>query len=168
MNQLLQHESVNQLLGKLPIIKRLFFSVLGVVFLVFLFISLLSYNPADSAWSHVGSSSNISNVGGRLGAWMADILRAFFGLGAWFFVLVFAYELVHLWWTRGSVIWVLRLVAYAFLLACISAMFAQLGAWWQADSAATFGGMLGYELLGSLTGVLGVPVAMAFLVLMVS
>ena len=167
MNQLLQHESVNQFLGKLPIIKRLFFSVIGVGLLAFLFISLLSYNPADPAWSHVGSSSDISNVGGRLGAWVADILRAFFGLGAWFFVVVLAYELVHLWWTRGSVMWVLRLVAYAFLLACISAMFAQLGAWWQADSAATFGGMLGYELLGSLTGVLGVPVAMAFLVLMV-
>lgn len=167
MNQLLQHESVNQFLGKLPIIKRLFFSVIGVGLLAFLFISLLSYNPADPAWSHVGSSSDISNVGGRLGAWVADILRAFFGLGAWFFVVVLAYELVHLWWTRGSVMWVLRLIAYVFLLACISAMFAQLGAWWQADSAATFGGMLGYELLGSLTGVLGVPVAMAFLVLMV-
>ncbi len=166
MNQLLQHESVNQFLGKLPIIKRLFFSMIGVGLLAFLFISLLSYNPADPAWSHVGSSTDISNVGGRLGAWVADILRAFFGLGAWFFVVVLAYELVHLWWTRGSVMWVLRLVAYAFLLACISAMFAQLGAWWQADSAATFGGMLGYELLGSLTGVLGVPVAMAFLVLM--
>ena len=166
MNQLLQHESVNQFLGKLPIIKRLFFSVIGVGLLAFLFISLLSYNPADPAWSHVGSSSDISNVGGRLGAWVADILRAFFGLGAWFFVVVLAYELVHLWWTRGSVMWVLRLIAYVFLLACISAMFAQLGAWWQADSAATFGGMLGYELLGSLTGVLGVPVAMAFLVLM--
>ena len=167
MNQLLQHESVNQFLGKLPIIKRLFFSVIGVGLLAFLFISLLSYNPADPAWSHVGSSTDISNVGGRLGAWVADILRAFFGLGAWFFVVVLAYELVHLWWTRGSVMWVLRLIAYVFLLACISAMFAQLGAWWQADSAATFGGMLGYELLGSLTGVLGVPVAMAFLVLMV-
>ena len=167
MNQLLQHESVNQFLGKLPIIKRLFFSMVGVGLLAFLFISLLSYNPADPAWSHVGSSSDISNVGGRLGAWVADILRAFFGLGAWFFVVVLAYELVHLWWTRGSVMWVLRLIAYVFLLACISAMFAQLGAWWQADSAATFGGMLGYELLGSLTGVLGVPVAMAFLVLMV-
>lgn len=166
MNQLLQHESVNQFLGKLPIIKRLFFSVVGVGLLAFLFISLLSYNPADPAWSHVGSSSDISNVGGRLGAWVADILRAFFGLGAWFFVVVLAYELVHLWWTRGSVMWVLRLIAYVFLLACISAMFAQLGAWWQADSAANFGGMLGYELLGSLTGVLGVPVAMAFLVLM--
>ena len=166
MNQLLQHESVNQFLGKLPIIKRLFFSVIGVGLLAFLFISLLSYNPADPAWSHVGSSSDISNVGGRLGAWVADILRAFFGLGAWFFVVVLAYVLVHLWWTRGSVMWVLRLIAYVFLLACISAMFAQLGAWWQADSAATFGGMLGYELLGSLTGVLGVPVAMAFLVLM--
>ena len=166
MNQLLQHESVNQFLGKLPIIKRLFFSMIGVGLLAFLFISLLSYNPADPAWSHVGSSTDISNVGGRLGAWVADILRAFFGLGAWFFVVVLAYELVHLWWTRGSVMWVLRLIAYVFLLACISAMFAQLGAWWQADSAATFGGMLGYELLGSLTGVLGVPVAMAFLVLM--
>lgn len=166
MNQLLQHESVNQFLGKLPIIKRLFFSMVGVGLLAFLFISLLSYNPADPAWSHVGSSTDISNVGGRLGAWVADVLRAFFGLGAWFFVAVLAYELVHLWWARGSVMWVLRLIAYAFLLACISAMFAQLGAWWQADSAATFGGMLGYELLGSLNSVLGVPVAMVFLVLM--
>lgn len=168
MNQLLQHESVNQLLGKLPIIKRLFFSVLGVVFLVFLFISLLSYNPADSAWSHVGSSGDISNVGGRLGAWAADILRTFFGMGAWFFVVILAHELMYLWWVRGPVMWVLRLLAYMFLLACISAVFAQLGVWWQADSlSAFFGGVLGYELLGGLTDILGLPAAMTFLVLMI-
>ncbi|MDO4440885.1 MAG: DNA translocase FtsK 4TM domain-containing protein [Moraxella sp.] len=164
INQLLQNESVNQLLGRLPLVQRLLFSVVGVAILAFLFISLLSYNPADPAWSHVGSSQEISNVGGRLGAWLSDILLSFFGFGAWFLLLVLAYELVKLWWGRTSIVWVLRVLAYAFLLACISGIAAQLGAWWQ-DGAADFGGVLGYEFMTSLSGVLGVAASVAFLVL---
>ncbi|WFF38400.1 DNA translocase FtsK 4TM domain-containing protein [Moraxella nasibovis] len=163
MNKLLQNDSVNQMLGQLPIVKRLFFSVIGVALLVFLFIALFSYNPADPAWSHVGSHQNITNVGGQLGAWTADILRAFFGLGAWFFVVMLSHELVRLWWVRTPVFWVLRLLAYGFLLLCLSAIFAQVGAWWSGESA-VFGGMLGHELMTSLAGVLGVAMSVGFLV----
>lgn len=166
MNKILQHESVNQFLGKLPIVKRLFFSVFGVVILVFLFVSLLSYDATDTAWSHIGGATETKNVGGLLGAWAADILRVFFGFGAWFFVVAIAYELANLWLARSLVAWVLRLFAYVFLLACISAIFAQIGAWWQVDKALAFGGVLGFEMLGGMVGVLGVPISMIFLALM--
>ena len=78
----------------MPIIKRLFFSVFGTVVLGFLFLSLLSYNTLDPAWSHVGTEEQITNIGGRLGAWVSDILHVFFGYGAWWLVPIMVYELV--------------------------------------------------------------------------
>lgn len=163
MKKLLQHQIVHQLLEKLPSFRRSLFGVLGSVVLVFLLVSLLSYNLADPAWSHVSSSQEMTNVGGHLGAWSADILRAFFGMGAWFVLLMIGYELVCLWWRQSSVSWVLRLIAYGFLLLCVSAVFAQVGAWWQADQAVVFGGMLGFELATSLAGLFGAVLTMVFL-----
>ncbi|MCL1623245.1 DNA translocase FtsK 4TM domain-containing protein [Moraxella sp. Tifton1] len=162
--KLLQYDFVNRMLGHLPTIKRLFFSVIGGVFFVFLFIALFSYDPMDSAWSHMSSRQSMTNVGGRLGAWTADIFRSLFGIGAWFLVAVLGYELVRSWQMSKSVFWPLRLIAYAFLLLCISAMLAYLGVWWSADPV-IFGGMLGYELMMALVGMLGVALSVGFLTL---
>lgn len=162
MNKLLQYDFVNQMLGQLPTIKRLFFSVVAVALFAFLFVSLFSYDPTDPAWSYVGAHQDITNIGGRLGAWTADILLVFFGFGAWFILLVIVYELVHLWWERTSVFWLLRFFAYVFLLACVSALCAQIGTWW-GNKSTIFGGVLGHELMASLVGVLGVMATIGFL-----
>lgn len=100
----------------MPIIKRLFFSVFGTTVLGFLFLSLLSYNTLDPAWSHVGGRQEITNVGGRLGAWVADILHVFFGYGSWWLVLVMMYEVALLWWRQSQVMWQLRVLAYGFFV----------------------------------------------------
>ncbi|OOR89482.1 hypothetical protein B0181_07160 [Moraxella caviae] len=141
------------------------FSLCGGILLGFLFISLLSYNPADPAWSHVGNETAVSNVGGRLGAWFADLLRAFFGLGAWFFVVVLAYELARLWWKRAPMAWALRVLAYAFLSVLISTTFAHIGSVMDAPLQ-SLGGVTGMELQKSLLGVMGAPLTTAFLLLM--
>ena len=117
MTNLFQHPTITNIMGKLPTIKQLIFSICGIILFVFLFLSLLSFDAADSAWSHVGSDTQINNVGGRLGAWVADILHAFFGYGSWVLVLVLAYELVRLWWTHVKLVWALRICAYALLMA---------------------------------------------------
>ncbi len=43
-----------------------------VALCIFLFLILISYNPQDPGWSHAGSSDQVSNLGGKVGAWLAD------------------------------------------------------------------------------------------------
>lgn len=164
MTNLFQHPTITNIMGKLPTIKQLTFSICGIILFVFLFLSLLSFDAADSAWSHVGSDTQINNVGGRLGAWVADILHAFFGYGSWVLVLVLAYELVRLWWTHVKLVWALRICAYALLMLFVSGLLAYIGALNESWSAASLGGAIGYELQKNLTTSIGsTPTALVLL-----
>jgi len=58
--------------------------VLGALAL-YLFISLWSYSSTDPAWSHRGSALGVENAGGRVGAWLADVLYNLFGYVAYLF-----------------------------------------------------------------------------------
>lgn len=58
---------------------------------LYLLISLLSYSSADPGWSHSGHSGQIANMGGRAGAWFADIFLYLFGLMAYLFPFMIAY-----------------------------------------------------------------------------
>lgn len=167
MTNLFQHPTITNIMGKLPTIKQLIFSVCGIILFVFLFLSLLSFDAADSAWSHIGSNTQIHNVGGRLGAWVADILHAFFGYGSWVLVLVLAYELVRLWWTHVKLVWALRLCAYVLLMLFVSGLFAYIGALNEAWSAAKLGGAIGYELQKNLTTTIGAMPTALVLVLVI-
>ncbi len=52
---------------------------------IFLFVSLVSYQSNDPSWSSTGMGNKVSNWGGRVGAWIADILLSLFGLVAYLF-----------------------------------------------------------------------------------
>ena len=164
MSNLFQNPTIARFMGKLPTIKQLIFSIFGIVLLVFLFLSLLSYDQTDSAWSHVGSHSTINNVGGLLGAWVSDILHTLFGFGAWVAVLVLAYELVRLWWTHVKLFWVLRLFAYGLLVLFVSALLAYIGDITNALLATRLGGAIGFELQKSLAGIFGGTVTALLLI----
>ncbi len=56
--------------------------VLGAV-AVYTLISLASYSPLDPGWSHTGDPNRISNLGGRFGAWFADVMLHGFGRTAY-------------------------------------------------------------------------------------
>lgn len=62
---------------------------------IFLFLTLISYHNTDPAWSSTGisngSSVEVANIGGRVGAWLADILFSAFGYVAYFFPLMILY-----------------------------------------------------------------------------
>ncbi|MFC5511227.1 DNA translocase FtsK [Massilia jejuensis] len=60
----------------------------AVAFLYFVLI-LLSYNKADPGWSHANTVSSIANLGGRAGAWLADLLLFIFGFSAWWWGALF-------------------------------------------------------------------------------
>ena len=47
---------------------------------------LLTYDRADPGWSNAGPPREIHNAGGRVGAWMADLLLYLFGASTWIWV----------------------------------------------------------------------------------
>ena len=61
---------------------------MAVVFLYFVMI-LLSYNKADPGWSHANTVPDIANMGGRAGAWIADLMLFIFGFSAWWWGVLF-------------------------------------------------------------------------------
>ena len=50
---------------------------------LYLVLILLSYSKADPGWSHANVVPKLSNWGGKVGAWLADLLLFIFGLSAW-------------------------------------------------------------------------------------
>jgi len=54
-----------------------------VVFAAFLLIALFTYSPHDPSWTHALQVDHIANWGGRVGAWMADMLLLLFGVSAY-------------------------------------------------------------------------------------
>lgn len=57
---------------------------------VYLLYALMSYHPADPAWSHRGPEAVVANGGGRVGAWVADILFSLFGFVSYLFPVLIA------------------------------------------------------------------------------
>ena len=68
-------------------------ALLGVA--LYLALVLYTYDRADPGWSHGADVSTVHNAGGRVGAWLADIMLYLFGLSAYWWV-VFCAFLV--WW----------------------------------------------------------------------
>ena len=63
------------------LIEARWFVLIG--FTVFFYAILYTYSKGDPGWSHAVQVDKISNVGGRVGAWLADALLFTFGLSAW-------------------------------------------------------------------------------------
>ncbi len=160
---LLKSAIITDILGKMPAVKLIFFTMLGMMLLSFLFLSLLSHNSLDPAWSHLGSTDAISNVMGGLGAWVSDILYVFFGLGAWWLAVLLCYELICIWSKQVAVAWWLRVFAYGFLLIFISGLLAQWGSYTNSVNAMNMGGVIGFELHQGLQAIMGQLPATLFL-----
>ena len=135
-------------------LKKGIFTILGIMIAVYLFIILLTFTGNDPSWSHISSDmTTINNMGGAMGAWLADLLYSFFGFSAWWLLAFLLYESILIWWDNKPTFWVLRLVAYIFLLLSASALCAQVVALIQqvtdplADSLhGVAGGIIGLEL----------------------
>lgn len=55
---------------------------------LYLLVCLFSYDPHDPSWTNAGQMSHARNLGGTVGAYMADLLRWIFGLAAYCFPLL--------------------------------------------------------------------------------
>ena len=69
---------------------------------VYLLISLWTYHAADPGWSHSGSSSRVENLGGRAGAWIADVLLHLFGYVAFLFPVLIGVAAARVFLNRKS------------------------------------------------------------------
>jgi S-DNA-T family DNA segregation ATPase FtsK/SpoIIIE len=66
------------------------------VALLYFVLILISYNKADPGWSHENAVPHVANLGGRAGAWLADLLLFIFGFSAWWLCVCFARRLARL------------------------------------------------------------------------
>lgn len=135
-------------------LKKGIFTLLGSILAVYLFVILMTYTGNDPSWSHISSDmTTINNMGGETGAWLSDLLYSFFGFGAWWLLAFLIYESILIWWDNKPTFWLMRLVAYVFLLLSASALFAQIVALVQQFTNPTAtalegvaGGIIGLEL----------------------
>ena len=156
-------------------LKKGIFTLLGLILAVYLFVILLTYTGNDPSWSHISSDmTTINNMGGEMGAWLSDLLYSFFGFGAWWLLAFVVYESILIWWDNKPTFWLLRLVAYVFLILSASALFAQLVALVQqvADPVTTglkgvAGGIIGLELQSRLAQLLSQWGSVVFLTVFV-
>ena len=61
-----------------------------------LFAILVTYSKSDPAWSHA-SFEDPTNLGGRFGAWIADLLLYVFGISAFWWVILFGRRVLIGW-----------------------------------------------------------------------
>ena len=157
-------------------LKKGIFTLLGSILAVYLFVILMTYTGNDPSWSHISSDmTTINNMGGEMGAWLSDLLYSFFGFGAWWLLAFLVYESVLIWWDNKPTFWLLRLVAYVFLILSSSALFAQLIALVQqvADPMTSglkgvAGGIIGLELQARLAQLLSQWGSVTFLAVFVA
>lgn len=94
-------------------LSRLLFEARWIAFCVltvYLILILASYAKVDPGWSHANAVSSLHNLGGSIGAWMADLLLFIFGFSAWWWCVLM---LCAVW--RGY-----RRLTHKFLLPVVS------------------------------------------------
>ncbi len=120
----------------------------------YLVLSLYSYSADDPGWFHVGPVGEIANGGGRVGAWLADLLYSLFGLVAWLVpvvVLVKAAVVFHYRYQRWQWLPWLLLLRFSglFFTFCSGAALAALHYHYlDINLPASTGGVIGTALIG--------------------
>ncbi|MEY3200524.1 MAG: hypothetical protein RIR70_74 [Pseudomonadota bacterium] len=71
-----------KLAARLQEARWLLLGVLGF----YLMMVLAGYQKTDPGWSHSGAALKLLNPGGRIGAWLSDLLLFMWGLSAWWLV----------------------------------------------------------------------------------
>jgi S-DNA-T family DNA segregation ATPase FtsK/SpoIIIE len=152
----------NPLPPKLAALIREFrwFALLGLA--LYLALSLYTSDRADPGWSHgVSELGPIHNAGGRVGAWVSDVMLSLFGVSAYWWVVFGA---AAVWWgfrriesgtTADRRPFIVAAIGFAVVLAGSCGLEAIRLHSLQATLPQTPGGMLGAVIGGSLAQALG-------------
>ncbi|PUD99262.1 MAG: cell division protein FtsK [Candidatus Sedimenticola endophacoides] len=132
--------------------------LLLVAVAVYLILSLITFSPGDPGWSFTGSRDHVTNAGGPVGAWFADVFLYLFGVLAILFPVMVGLSGWLIYKERNpddSVnihLVAIRWIGFLVTLAAGSALFAM-----QMGDAGTLpagaGGILGRFLQGALVAV---------------
>ena len=139
-----------------------FFSFFLIAFSLYIFISLVSYDVADSGFFNKNSSDSIQNLGGPLGASIADFLFTLVGFGGYAILLIgcvwsiqtLFYEDPYSSITKTLV----RIVSSVFFIIC----FCSIGDLYLGNN---FGGVLGNTILKAISSIFGNIGSLIFLVI---
>ncbi|MHB1529591.1 MAG: DNA translocase FtsK [Acidiferrobacteraceae bacterium] len=135
---------------------------------LYLLLALSTYHAGDPSWSHVGAPGGVRNVGGRAGAWIADLLYVAFGYVAFLFPAMLSYAAWRMLRVRAAPPGERR----AQLLGWIGFVLTLLGGCGLADLAVyhnplrlpfSAGGLLGHLVGGMLSGAFSAVGATIFL-----
>ncbi len=135
--------------------------LLIILVAVYVAMVLLTYDRADPGWSHSALAERIHNAGGRVGAWIADLLLYVFGLSAYWLVVLCLYAVA--WGYRrldGTSLsdrrpFVVALAGFSMLLFASSGLEALRFHSIKASLPLAPGGMLGAVLANLFSGTLG-------------
>jgi S-DNA-T family DNA segregation ATPase FtsK/SpoIIIE len=135
--------------------------LLIILVAVYVAMVLLTYDRADPGWSHSALAERIHNAGGRVGAWIADLLLYVFGLSAYWLVVLCLYAVA--WGYRrldGTSLsdrrpFVVALAGFSMLLFASSGLEALRFHSIKASLPLAPGGMLGVVLANLFSGTLG-------------
>ena len=135
---------------------------------IYLLISLWTYHAADPGWSHSGNAGRVENLGGRAGAWLADVLLHLTGYIAFLFPVLTGVAAARLFLNRKSEdprdARVTALISAGFVLTVLGAAgLASLHYDAHADLPFTSGGVLGNSVGQGLASVFSFTGATIFL-----
>ncbi|WP_272868034.1 DNA translocase FtsK [Stutzerimonas stutzeri] len=94
----------------------------------YLWMALLTYDPADPGWTHTSNVEQVHNAAGRAGAWFADILFMALGYFAYLFPLLLGiktwqiFRARHQPWSWNGWLFSWRLIGLVFLVLSGSAL----------------------------------------------
>lgn len=114
--------------------RRSLLTLIWLAVAMLLLTSLISYSANDPSWSHLSSQGDtISNLAGRGGAWLSDILYTFLGASSWWLIAIACYEAWRLWYARTLPIGALRTLGYLFLIIATAALTGVMSLSWLAQ-----------------------------------
>ena len=143
--------------------------ILLAVLCIYLWMVLITFDVNDPGFSNsAGQADAVSNAGGYVGAWMADVLFSVLGHFAWLFPLVLMLKTVLVFQNRYQRMvwngWLFALRSFGFLLLlCSGAALAHIHFLNTADGAAKNFNILGEVLGEALRGALNTEGATLFL-----
>ncbi len=145
--------------------QRLLLTLFLVSFGIYLFLATVTHTPFDPGWMHISSDTQqVSNASGVAGAWIADLLFGFLGWASILVPLYFFIEAIQVWWPRSFLNRPFRYAAQFFIVLASSSLVYLYGNLPADTLENAAGGIIGYELGESLSGLLTIYGATIFLV----
>jgi len=143
-------------------------AVIGLIALcIYLAMALVTFNPADPGWASIGHQTSVLNSAGRSGAWLASLLRDFFGHVAYLFPVMvagFAFMLIRRRNDPLDLHWPLFMMRFGgFLLILLSAT-SLLSLYSVFGLGATSGGVLGTTVANAMVRFFNLPATTLLLI----